>query len=407
MDQSNNGARSALYGKPPVTDNDYWVVKAILFQMGLADADPVQGLPLEYSPPSSNKNHSGSIIAGVTVSIFLIVSITVTRLVAKKTIRTSSLGWDDALISIAALAGVACFGLVGAMVSNGAAGHHLLSITYEQYYWLTRLGTVAGMVHYVTAGFTKFAIIFFNVRLTGLTSDIWSLVHRVCFVVVLAWLLTALFGSTLGCKPYASVTSLIVAGKAVPTFRCNSHNRSLGLALQIAHALLDWVLLAVPIIILIPLKMAWQRKVQCTIPLAVGTLSAAGASKRIYDQYHPHWDISPDYFASQLPWTIVDMVCAICVTSLPTINNLLIHYLPKHFSQYWSGGDPASSPSGESLHPSHGIRSPDPVNAGISSGAGSSIDETKGIMVQRDIDLESMRTDIEESPDPRSLFRAE
>ncbi|KAI4274582.1 MAG: hypothetical protein L6R38_006053 [Xanthoria sp. 2 TBL-2021] len=367
MERSNTTAQSALYGRPPNTDNDYWIVKALLFEMKIADADPVQGLPFEHFPPLSDENRSGSIIAAVTISIFFIVAVTATRLVARKTIRTSSLGWDDALISVAAL------------------------------------GTVGGTIHYITAGFTKFAIIFFNVRLTGSTSRIWIWVHRTCFVVVLAWLLTALFGIAMSCKPNAAVANYIAAGKAGPHLKCNSNNPGIGLSLQILHALLDWILLAVPIIILVRLKMAWQKKVQCIFPLAIGTSSAVGASKRIYDHYHPHPDITY-YFASQLPWTIVDIVCAICVTSLPAINNLLIHHLPRHLSQYWSGGDPGSSPtSGGSQYPSHGIASRDLNNGRNASGAGNSVDETKQIMVQRDIDLESMRTVVEDNPDPGYL----
>lgn len=103
MERSNLTTESALYGRPPNTDDDYWIVKAILFHNGLADADPVDGLPFEPFPPFSDETRSGSIIAAVTISIFVIVSITATRLVARKTIKTSSLGWDDALISAAAV----------------------------------------------------------------------------------------------------------------------------------------------------------------------------------------------------------------------------------------------------------------------------------------------------------------
>ncbi|KAL8888046.1 MAG: hypothetical protein Q9215_004462 [Flavoplaca cf. flavocitrina] len=409
MEKSNITTGSALYGRPPITDNDYWIVKAILFHNGLADADPVDGLPFEPFPPVSDETRSGSIIAAVTMSIFVIVSITATRLVARKTIRTSSLGWDDALISAAALAGVTFFSIVGAMVSYGGAGRHLFSNTYKQYYWLIRLGTIGGMVHYLTAGLTKFAIILFNVRLTGSTSKIWKVVHFSCFVVVLAWLLTALFGTVMACKPYGTVMDFVAFGKAVPHVKCNSNNRRLGLALQILHALLDWIVLAIPIIILVRLQMAWPKKLQCIIPLAVGTLSAVGASKRIYDQYHPHPDLSY-YLATQLSWTIVDIVCAICVTSLPAINNLLIHHLPRYLSQYWSGGDPGSSPASVgSLLSFRGLFSRNTNNNSsserkYSNNTGFSGDETKQIMVQRDIDLESVRADSENEPhDPGYL----
>ncbi|KAL8994431.1 MAG: hypothetical protein Q9169_005601 [Polycauliona sp. 2 TL-2023] len=380
MDRSNTTTQSALYGRPPNTDDDYWMVKAILFYAGLTDADPVNGLPIEQFPAYSDENRSGSIIAGISISIVLIVSITITRLVARKTIRTSSLGWDDAFISAAALA------------------------------------TIAGMVHYTTSSLTKFSIIFFNARLTGSTSRRWSWIHRTCFIVVLAWLLTALFATYMACKPYGSVMDLIALGKSVPHASCNGNNAGIGLFLQIFHALSDWILLAVPIFILVRLKMSWRRKAQCIIPLTIGTLSAVGASKRVYDSYHPPSD-ETYYFASQLPWTLVDVVCGICVTSLPAINNLILNYLPRHFSQYWSGGDPGSSPTTRgSLFSSRGLMSSRNTNTDVSgrgtsrlpsSGTtGSNFDETKQIMVQRDIDLESMRTDgehMDENADPGYL----
>lgn len=117
-----------------------------------------------------------------------------------------------------------------------------------------------------------------------------------------------------------------------------------------------------------------------------------------------------DYFATQLSWTIVDIVCAICVTSLPAINNLLIHHLPRYLSQYWSGGDPGSSPaSAGSLFSPRGLFSRNNNNSNsserkYSNGIGYSGDETKQIMVQRDIDLESVRADSEnEHHDPGYL----
>ncbi len=284
---------------------------------------------------------------------------------------------------------------------------------------------------YVASAFAKFSIIFFNIRLTGLTSVIWTWVHRIFFLIVLAYSLLALFFTTMACQPYKAGPSLIEAGKAVPNYKCNANALPVALALQFLHSILDWMLLAVPIIVLIRLKMSWQRKVQCIIPLSIGALSAIGASKRTYDAYHPPKDPTckipfhpcfsiPEkqkkktvtdppavHFAGQLPWSIVDLVCAVCVTSLPAVNNLIIHHLPKHLSSYWSGGDPGSSPSQTSQRSRRGgltLRSR--LNAANGSelknngGGGVSVDEeTKQITVQRDVDLESMRTEMDQHHD--------
>ena len=114
------------------------------------------------------------------------------------------------------------------------------------------------------------------------------------------------------------------------------------------------------------------------------------------------------HFAGQLPWSIVDLVCAVCVTSLPAVNNLIIHHLPKHLSSYWSGGDPGSSPSQTSQRSRRGgLTSRSRLNAANGSelkngsgGGGVSVDEeTKQITVQRDVDLESMRTEMDQHHD--------
>ncbi|KAL8999157.1 MAG: hypothetical protein Q9169_001936 [Polycauliona sp. 2 TL-2023] len=337
-------SQSALYGQPPATDDDFWIVKGMLFQIGLVDADPSKGLPLKQFPPPSNENKAGSIIAGVTVSIFFVLSITTTRLVARKLIRTSSLGWDDVLIVPAALAAVAWFGIVGAMVTYGGAGKHVFDITYQEYYWYARLGRFGSITLYIASAFAKFSIVLFNIRLTSLTSVIWTWIHRLFFLIILAYSLLALFFLTMACKPYDAGPSLIELGKAVPNYKCNGNQIPIGFALQFLHSILDWMLLAVPIIILIRLNMAWQRKVQCIIPLAIGGLSAVGASKRTYDAYHPPKD--------------------------PTCKS-------------------RSARKGRSFSTSNSNNHHD--------------EETRRITVQRDVDLESMRTAVEENRDPGFL----
>ena len=96
-------AQSALFGQPPATENDFWIVKGILFNEGMVDADPAKGLPMAQAPRPNHENRSVSIVAGLTLSIFFVVSITATRIIARKALSSASLGWDDTLIVIAAV----------------------------------------------------------------------------------------------------------------------------------------------------------------------------------------------------------------------------------------------------------------------------------------------------------------
>ena len=141
-------SQSALYGRPPATDNDFWIVKAMLFQMGLVDADPTKGLPLKQFPPPNDESKAGSIIAGVTISIFLVLSITTTRIVARKLISTSSLGWDDALIVVAAVR-VILSSYRLAFCSFRIAGGHLV-VRHSRRYgspWRSRQASFRSHVH--------------------------------------------------------------------------------------------------------------------------------------------------------------------------------------------------------------------------------------------------------------------
>ena len=93
--------QSALYGQPPATENDFWIVKGLLYNMG-SDADPANGIPEAQVPRLNHDNRSGSIVAGAALAIFFIVTITAARVIARKTMSSASLGWDDTLIVVAA-----------------------------------------------------------------------------------------------------------------------------------------------------------------------------------------------------------------------------------------------------------------------------------------------------------------
>ena len=90
----------------------------------------------------------------------------------------------------------------------------------------------------------------------------------------------------------------------------------------------------------------------------------------------------------------MDLVCAVTVTSLPAINNLLVLYLPKSFNKHWtSRGTPSAA-----IYPT------DPKsNVGKSRGGGTMDEEMRQITVRQDIDLESMRTENSENLDPGYL----
>lgn len=101
--------RSALVGMPPATDHDYWIAMYMINSFGLHQKNASQGFAVFPPRPVPSKYHFETkrpgIIAGLSVCIFIMVSITGVRLYARLFTKRLKAGLDDGLI----VPGVVCF----------------------------------------------------------------------------------------------------------------------------------------------------------------------------------------------------------------------------------------------------------------------------------------------------------
>ena len=97
-----NSGPSALIGQPPATQDDYWVVRGILNAIGLTDVDPKMGAPIPPKRPPPEIYHfetrGPGIVAGMSVSIGLMITFTGTRLMLRAMRKTLHFGPDDWMI---------------------------------------------------------------------------------------------------------------------------------------------------------------------------------------------------------------------------------------------------------------------------------------------------------------------
>ena len=90
---------SALLGQPPNTEDDYYVVKAIMANFHLPGGDPTKGISLGPRPLILQSNSRGpQIITASIILIVLVVLITGTRLSIRAFHPKVKWGWDDWLI---------------------------------------------------------------------------------------------------------------------------------------------------------------------------------------------------------------------------------------------------------------------------------------------------------------------
>lgn len=96
---------SALFGDPPNTKRDYYIIRGIDRTYGLGSSDPNDGFTYFASEPPGyvHETKSSSILAGLVIMILTILIPTVTRLVLRASIPAMSFGSDDWAIILAAV----------------------------------------------------------------------------------------------------------------------------------------------------------------------------------------------------------------------------------------------------------------------------------------------------------------
>lgn len=95
---------SAQFGQPPATQNDYYIVKALLSRSPkLAAMDPAKGFPMPMPTNVPHDNGADRIYAGAIITIFFLLFITGIRVVSRRLAKPNALGWDDFFIVLAAV----------------------------------------------------------------------------------------------------------------------------------------------------------------------------------------------------------------------------------------------------------------------------------------------------------------
>jgi hypothetical protein len=135
------------------------------------------------------------------------------------------------------------------------------------------------------------SITMFNMRLTGLTSHKWKIAHWTFFGLLVVYTLAALFMNIFQCNPPKANFDTIAAGKLDSRPKCLSENQ-LGSSLSSMHVIMDFCLLAIPIIVLWKVQMPWATKSRFFFVFGVGAISCIGSVLRQIEQANLKSDLS-------------------------------------------------------------------------------------------------------------------
>lgn len=123
----------------------------------------------------------------------------------------------------------------------------------------------------------------FNMRLTGLSSRKWMYAHWTFFAILTGFLLCAIFVFAFQCTPVVGAWDTIATGHLDEPPSCRSDS-DISQPLSILHILMDFCLLAVPILVLWRLQLARSTKIRLYILFSIGALCCFAAVMREVSQ---------------------------------------------------------------------------------------------------------------------------
>ena len=155
----------------------------------------------------------------------------------------------------------------------------MYDVTYHQYYVFKYIGSIQSIIFYPAVAFIKMSIIAFNMRLTGLTSRRWMIIHWTLFASMVVFAILAICITCLFFDPPRARFDLVFAGKLDTPPRMTMDMAATGYGLVAIHVTSDVLLLSFFGIVLWKLQMSKMVKFRLLLVFAVGALSFAAAVK--------------------------------------------------------------------------------------------------------------------------------
>lgn len=277
-------ADSAFVGTPPRTPHDKAVVEGFwrnILRHGGPGGPPHPPIIPVKKPPGAlpHDNLQGELIAIDTFLIVAVVALTGTRCALRYFRHELHWGLDDYTILLGAIFGIAWLSLDFASLDDGIA-KHMYDITYSQINNFTSNILVGVVMFYTSIAFIKISICLFNRRLTGLTSQKWYIYHNTLLVLLIGFLLTAIFSFLFACYPVWWLFRWSDLGGRDYMSKCVDFDH-LSMGLSILHPIFDLFLLPVPLIIMQRIKMSLSQRIRLWFLFSIGLLSFVGAINRV------------------------------------------------------------------------------------------------------------------------------
>lgn len=150
------------------------------------------------------------------------------------------------------------------------------------------------MLFYVTVGLIKISIALFNRRLTGLTSRRWMIFHNIMLGLLVSFIISAICVQVFKCRPILKAWDLKAYGIPDQPLTCIPLT-PVALGFNIAHVVLDFALLSVPVIVFCRIKMNMSKRIRLISLFSIACVSVLGSVMRQIKQVEHNLDVTCKY----------------------------------------------------------------------------------------------------------------
>ncbi|KAI5807314.1 hypothetical protein DFH27DRAFT_314072 [Peziza echinospora] len=276
--------------------------------------DSKYGYIPEYDHPSHTR---GPIILGITIT-FLGISTTCVALRLYSRIRIlRKMNIDDWLIVIAWIFCVV-FSAYGCNWVKWGQGRLTKDIRLEWWQNFMKCSFLYGVIYMPTIMFTKLSIICFYLRLSP-----YRLFHWICFFmigIILSWGVGFTFTSTFMCSPIKAAWEIQPYGTRVTCINL----KLMGLVLAVSNAIIDTIILLLPIPMIWHLKLSTRKKLAVYALLGLGGFVCAVSIVRVTLVTRVFVSFEDVFYKGAIIaiWTAVEVNVGIVCACLPAIRHL-------------------------------------------------------------------------------------
>ncbi|KAH8652099.1 hypothetical protein BX600DRAFT_516178 [Xylariales sp. PMI_506] len=232
-------------------------------------------------------------------------------------------GWlhvDDYFVLMALLCSVATLVASTLQISHGLA-YHMWDILFSQYnIWFPVYNTIASCTYALSIMFSKLSILLFYRRLSPQRWFSWSTYALI--IASVTYSVIYVFVTMLPCTPVSALYDLtIVSSKCLNSW-------SAYLSLSILNIVMDFIILALPIPVVLPLKMEKRQKLSLILLFGTGILVCAITIRRtvlipmLKASTDSTWDSVDDYMLS-FPEMNAGIICASVPALKPLFKRLI------------------------------------------------------------------------------------